>query len=369
MVNNTPNSQIIKDSITALRFPLIVAIVFIHTFIVGQPNIDGKINVEHGQYPTYDFLDHIVRLCLAEIAVPLFFVISGFLFFYQCDFNKETYYNKLRKRIHTLLIPYLIWNTLYLFFVMIVQQIQPSSTSLGRKLVVDYSFIDILDSYWHFDGVIRGYDPICGPLWFIRDLMIVNLFSPIVYFCIRNKRIVFLFLLGVLYICGINLLTPGLSSTAFFFYSLGAWASVNCLEIDLSGRIGGRIMVICALLLISDMTIWRIGDQNSYLHRFFIVSGVFSFISFAMRIVRRWGAGITIRYLAGCSFFIYLSHMYVTPFLNKCWILVLSPANEITASIALFTIPLITCLICIGVYSVMKRCFPKMTTILVGGRL
>lgn len=101
-MNNAPNSKLITDSITILRFPLIVAIVFIHTFIAGQPNIDGKINVEYGQYPIYDFLDHIVRICLAEVAVPLFFVISGFLFFYQCDFNRETYYIKLRKRIHLL---------------------------------------------------------------------------------------------------------------------------------------------------------------------------------------------------------------------------------------------------------------------------
>ena len=194
-MNNAPSSQLVTDSITLLRFPLIVAIVFIHTFIAGQPNIDGKVNVEYGQYPIYDLLDHIVRICLAEVAVPLFFVISGFLFFYQCDFSRETYYNKLRKRIHSLLIPYMIWNTLYLFFVMIVQQLQPSSTSLDRKLVMDYSVIDILDSYWHFDGVIRGYDPICGPLWFIRDLMIVNICSPIVYFCLNNKKIVFLFLL------------------------------------------------------------------------------------------------------------------------------------------------------------------------------
>ena len=368
-MNNAPNSQLITDSITILRFPLIVAIVFIHTFIAGQPNIDGKINVEYGQYPMYDFLDHIVRICLAEIAVPLFFVISGFLFFYQCNFNRETYRNKLRKRIHSLLIPYLLWNTMYLFFVMIVQQLQPSSTSLDRKLIMDYSFIDILDSYWHFDGVCRGYGPICGPLWFIRDLMIVNLFSPIVYFCIKNKRVVFLFLLGVLYILGINLLTPGLSSTVFFFYSIGAWASVNQLDVDLSGRMGVLSMGVCVLLLIADVSLWMIGAHYDYLHRFFIVTGIFAFLSFSMMIVLRRKIGITIRYLAGCSFFIYLSHMYVTPFLNKCWILVLSPANEITASIALFTIPLITCLICIGVYSVMKRCFPKMTTILVGGRL
>lgn len=127
--------------------------------------------------------------------------------------------------------------------------------------------------------------------------------------------------------------------------------------------------MLCAALLIADVSLWIIDTQNVYFHRFFIISGIFAFISLAMMIVCRKGVGNTIRFLAGCSFFVYLSHIYVTPFLNKCWILVLSPVNEISASIALFMIPLITCLICIGAYSVLERFLPKITTILVGGRL
>ena len=70
MANIAESETFNSDSITALRFPLIVAIVFIHTFIIGQPTIDGKINVNYGQFPLYDFLDYVIRICFAEIAVP-----------------------------------------------------------------------------------------------------------------------------------------------------------------------------------------------------------------------------------------------------------------------------------------------------------
>ena len=56
---------------------------------------------------------------LCASAVPLFFLISGFLYFKGCEsqFGLKDYMAKNRKRLRTLLIPYLLWNifTLLLF--------------------------------------------------------------------------------------------------------------------------------------------------------------------------------------------------------------------------------------------------------------
>lgn len=47
------------------------------------------------------------------VAVPVFFIISGYFFFYNTYlFDKETYIKKLKKRVKTLLIPYFLWNLL-----------------------------------------------------------------------------------------------------------------------------------------------------------------------------------------------------------------------------------------------------------------
>lgn len=49
----------------------------------------------------------------------------------------------------------------------------PSVNSADRKLIVDYTLIVFFDSFWHYDGIVRGYDPIHVPMWYLRDLMCV----------------------------------------------------------------------------------------------------------------------------------------------------------------------------------------------------
>ena len=91
--------DLLSKTIQFLRLPLIVGVVFIHT-----------LNDSYGQFPVYDWTRYLVNDELAHIAVPLFFFMSGFLFFYRTDFSFATYKQKLIKRVHSLLIPYLLWN-------------------------------------------------------------------------------------------------------------------------------------------------------------------------------------------------------------------------------------------------------------------
>lgn len=54
--------------------------------------------------------------CIGHIAVPMFYIISAYLFYHNISTLKDTL-SKIKKRIKTLLIPYLLWNTfLYPFF-------------------------------------------------------------------------------------------------------------------------------------------------------------------------------------------------------------------------------------------------------------
>ena len=47
---------------------------------------------------------------VTEIAVPYFFLVSGFFFFKHSYYEKGEYLTMLKKKGYTLLIPYLIWN-------------------------------------------------------------------------------------------------------------------------------------------------------------------------------------------------------------------------------------------------------------------
>ena len=94
------NDQLISSVITFLRFPLCVAVVYIHSLVLEYVGWDREL------YPLTTYLYQIISVNIAGIAVPLFFFISGFLFFYNVEkFDVRVYMNKMKKRIYSSLIP------------------------------------------------------------------------------------------------------------------------------------------------------------------------------------------------------------------------------------------------------------------------
>ena len=100
------NDTLLSKTISYLRFPLIVGVVFIHSNMLVV-NIQGTI-IRYDKWPVVAFIMNQFSSVLADVCVPLFFFISGFLFFYNSDFSKEIYIKKVKKRIKTLFVPYII---------------------------------------------------------------------------------------------------------------------------------------------------------------------------------------------------------------------------------------------------------------------
>lgn len=68
--------------ISLIRFPLIVCVVFIHAYgsTVGMAGM--QIGVTNTNFAA-DFVRNIISQGIARTAVPLFFLISGYLFFWD----------------------------------------------------------------------------------------------------------------------------------------------------------------------------------------------------------------------------------------------------------------------------------------------
>lgn len=107
-----------SESLKALRFPLAVMVVFIHSFGLTDYNLPNWSNLSGMDINVA--IQILFSHVLSHVAVPAFFLISGYFFFYKVtNFDFATYKGKLRKRVHTLLIPYLLWNALYILWIVI----------------------------------------------------------------------------------------------------------------------------------------------------------------------------------------------------------------------------------------------------------
>lgn len=68
-----------SNTISSLRILLIILVITIYTNLYQFMN--GISFVKKGDYLSYDLFNYVVTEEIARIAVPLFFVISGYCFF------------------------------------------------------------------------------------------------------------------------------------------------------------------------------------------------------------------------------------------------------------------------------------------------
>ena len=110
----------ISDAVELLRFPLIVGVVLIHAYSTQVSMAGDQILGADSGY-TNAFTQNLISQVFARIAVPMFFLISGYFLFGKKELTFGLIKEKWKKRIHSLLIPYLIWNFLVLLVQIIVQ--------------------------------------------------------------------------------------------------------------------------------------------------------------------------------------------------------------------------------------------------------
>ena len=354
------NKELLSKTITFLRLPLIVGVVFIHTNF-ADVNIGGKLWATQGQFPIHDIFRYLVSEELARIAVPLFFFMSGFLFFLHTDFSFSAYKKKLEKRVYTLLIPYLFWNIVVLSLFFLTQTFMSSMTSGAKKLIVDYTLSDWFVIFWNM--------PICYQFWFIRDLMVVALFSPLVYLFVRHLKVLGITLLGILWCLGLWGSITGFSSTAFFFFAFGAWFSVyqhNFVTDFKPLRLSFTLLYI--LIVIIDTILWyKQVEGFSFIHNLGIVVGLITIVAWTAFSIQQ-GKIKCNNLLAGSSFFIYAYHGMPLALIVKIWSKLFESPTEFTMILGYISIPLFIVGLGIVIYVLALKCFPRFTRLITGGR-
>lgn len=357
------DNDLLVKTIAFLRFPLIVLIVFMHVNPAGTV-INGSSAVMPDTFPVYNLVHHLLSIEIAHIAVPLFFFISGFLFFYKTDFSLHEYKRKLLKRARTLLIPYLFWNVCVLLLKIGTETLLPSMLSGNNAPLSGYGLKEWLNVFWDYNNG----EPICYQFWFIRDLMVVVLFSPLIFYIVRYGRWLAIALLGVLWMFDIWF-DCVITIAAFFFFSCGAWFSLNGKNfVTIFSRILLPSMLLYILFISINTTLWYLyGEVPQYADYIARLAGILTVVSLTAYGFRK-GALEVKAGLAGSAFFIYAYHGMPVSLLTKLWLKVAPPTSEWEMLAGYFLIAGIIIGVGIGLYRVSMRCFPRFTSLISGGR-
>lgn len=281
------------DVIRQLRFPMIVLVTFAHSY----GGVMEGFSLLTSEWNTYEFLKLLVSQTLVKIAVPVFFIISGYLFFSNIEeLTPKVYKAKMLRRMKTLLIPYLIWNLL-----------------MAVKLKT-FSW-SIFWIFWCPAGIQTdwfGHEqwmtaPANMPLWFLRDLIIISLFTPIIYILVRKFGKWLIALMTILYLSGICAFIPGLSAYAVYFFTYGAFLSIRKMNlIDSARRIEWPAYILSVILAIAMMLTYSTPVFSS-LMLCFRITGSFAVFCIASRIFSATTRRIP-SVICKSAYFIYLAH-------------------------------------------------------------
>ncbi|MCS4227982.1 acyltransferase [Sphingobacterium sp. BIGb0165] len=360
-----------SKTIDFLRFPLIVGVVFIHTDF-SDIVMAGVKQISFVNYPIFSRVFFLFSKVIFEACVPLFFFISGFLFFYKTEgFSREIYLKKLKNRIRSLLVPYIFWNLLIILFLMLAQTFLSGSLVSGRnKLITDYSLLDWLWSFWDTSQVnphMKKTLPINSPFWFIRDLMVVIVFSPIVYILIKKLKAYAVIILGLLWIFNPFFYLPGLSIVSFFFFTAGAYFSIH--KMNFVEVLKPMLRALAPLyILIVVMALYFAGaGWWSYLYCAGVVVGLLLAITVSAYFIEsgKWHLN---PFLTNGSFFIYAYHRLPLVFVIKILFKWLNPRSDGALLLLYLACPAIVILLGLLIYSLLRQRLPRFTAIISGGR-
>lgn len=188
----------VSNKISYLYFILSLMIMILHIYDLNDFGTSNHI---------YIAIDKYIRI-ICNMAVGTFFFISAILFYR--NINEKKYKDVLKKKTISLLIPYLLWNVIYMPFKII-------KAIYIEKDVLNLNFLDII-----YNILMSKWNPV---LWFIRVLFVLILIYPIIKFLIKRKFFCPIIICLIYIIANIIGPTKNYSETYYWLptYMLGAY--------------------------------------------------------------------------------------------------------------------------------------------------
>lgn len=336
-----------NDIFRQLRFPMIVLVTFAHSY--GK--VEEGFSLLASEWNTYEFLKLLVSQTLVKVAVPVFFIMSGFLFFANVDkWDVTTYKKKVLRRIKTLLIPYLIWNLL--------MAVKLKTFSMSMFWAFWNPAGKQIDWFGHEQLMTA---PANMPLWFLRDLMVASLLTPIIYILVKRLGYWLMAMLTVLYLSGVCAFIPGLSAYAVYFFTLGTFLSIRKIDlVEIFKRFEWPAYGLSVILGVAMMITYNTPVFSS-LMLCFRLTGAVAVFCLASKILSVTNKRLP-SVVSKSTYFIYLAHYVFFFYFIDTAFFSLFGSSVLALSLHYLLVPLVKVFLMIIVYLIYSRMMVKGTS-------
>lgn len=348
--------------IECLRYPLMVGVVFIHAYDPVK-GYGGTLVSLQGRDAAADVVMYFISQVFARLSVPAFFIFAGF-FFFRSTFGAGLYkwIGEVRKRIRTLLVPFLIWSLIVLFSYYAAQRIGVVPVGEDSRVgnIAELSFVQLIDLLL---GITRY--PVAYQFWFLRDLIICVVISLPFVFVSRNALVVIIAALGVFWFSGYGV-TFVPSSTALFFFLLGGLSAVLGGDLELPVSLPFVVIGLIALAIFDFLT--RESRFGEFVHRAFLLFGVATLYAIGKLVARNESIAMNVKALGATAFFLYATHEPALMACKKLFVNLYPWEGTIQILFAFCMPAFLVIALCGAAYKFLAAVAPKFLSVSTGGR-
>ena len=321
------NTDNISYLIAILRFPLAFLVVLIHCNNGGYKSVVFNYSLQNIMF----------------LSVPFFYIISG----YNFAKSKNTFKYRIKERLSTILLPYILWNTIAYI------------VSLRNK-----------GFYWP-DWNIMVLNPIDFPLWYLRDLFILCMIYPLIQILITKfKGVIFAIISIYLYIIEFSFPIIGLNYNSIFFFGIGIiiYEYLKHKEFKINIPFLFEYFIYIFTIILFFLSIYYRKELFHVDGFYFAIYILFAICSITFILLRLKDKLIISKFpfnQGNKGFFIYCSHCIL---ISGFVVYILKQVN-IYMEIKVFLAAIISTSICISIYKILHRYSPSILKLLNGGKI
>ncbi|MBN1403010.1 MAG: acyltransferase [Opitutales bacterium] len=350
--------KISSERITLLRFPLMIMVLVAHAS--GETvNLNGVVYGYEGKMTYLTWLSScIVGQYICRLAVPVFLIISAYFLFKHAPWSPAEFVTLLRKKARSLALPYFVWNIIAYGSILLLYAFR------GQPLV---SADDSVARMQILNGVGLGVHLAAFQLWFLRDLLILILFSPLIYLAIKHiPKIYFAVLFAVWAFKLWPLPVP--CDRAIVHFSIGAWLAINKKNLFQFDAVAPALLLPYLLYLYKAEMLPKALKTPFYCIG--ILMGVILLL-WATKLLYKspsWIKG-PLLYFSGASFFIFLVHEpLILSYSRALAYTLMDPMTPTEALVVMFSVPCILTVALALVHKGLCVTAPRLEAFLTGGR-